>query len=261
LEELPPSAKKEQFSLAYVQMVASVVTQIDDGLESENETESAQYVDALAPFPRRVMVNLARGLETTRDLAEGKSTSVMEDPARWGLSAGLVESVEEMVGPEGLRSLELRFEWAAGRPKPDVGTEPITLERAQAGELARAREKLLPAEEPSHRETLVGQVKSLTRDETNPDADEAGSIVISAEVNGRYRNVHMTLTGEDHENAISAYRSQLPLVLSGDLFYERGAWRLGGDMEVDTTVVSRSASRPAEGTIVNVPDNAPQLPE
>lgn len=202
--------------------------------------EQSDDQGALAPFSRRVMETLARGLEATRDLAEGRSTAI-EDPARWGLSAGLVESVEDLLGPEGLRSLELRFEWSAGEPKPQVGAEPIVLEHAQAGELERARERLLRTEEPAHWETLIGQVKSLARDDDAPEAEHAGSIVISAEVNGRRRNVHMTLTGQDHENAILAYGSQRPLVVSGDLFYERGAWRLGGNLEVDASLIRRSS--------------------
>jgi hypothetical protein len=232
--------------------VFTLISYLDGGSERAQEVMPTVQgpLERVAPFPRRVMETLARGLETTRDLAEGRSGTALEDPVRWGLGAGLVESVGEMIGSEGLRSLELSFAWATAEPRPDVGSEPITLEHAQAGELERARERLLRREEPSHRETLVGRVKSLARDDDAVEDEQAGSIVVSAEVNGRRRNVHMVLAGQDHENAILAYGSQQPFIVSGDLYYERGAWRLGGDLEVDASLVHRrpgTAEGPSDG--------------
>ncbi|MEV4246941.1 hypothetical protein AB0J63_26450 [Streptosporangium canum] len=213
--------------------VFTVVTRIDDSITTPSpHTVSTKEA---RPFSRRVMETLARGLETTRHLARGEERQALDNPSQWGLSANLVESLEDMAQPEGLRSLDLSFEWAASQSKPSVGASPIKLEHEVFGELARVRERLIRQEEPSRRETLVGPVKSLTREEGSTPADEIGTIVILADVNGKTRNVQVTLSGENHEWAIRAYRSKLPFTVTGDLGYERRAWRLTGEVEVDAS--------------------------
>jgi hypothetical protein len=215
--------------------VFTMVTRMDDD-EAESRGHGAGHDRGcdMTPFSRRVMETLAKGLETTRHLASGRDREAFDDPAEWGLSANLVESLEEMTRPQELRALDMSFEWAAAQGKPGVGGEPITFEHELFGQLARVRERLVRQEEPPRRETLVGPVKSLTREEGDAPTDEIGSVIMLADVNGRTRNVQMTLLGEDHGWAIRAYRAKLPFTVTGDLAFERGAWRLIGDIEVDT---------------------------
>jgi hypothetical protein len=190
-------------------------------------------------FPRTVMETLAHGLETARDLAHGTYSLSIDDAAQSGLSAGLVESLEDLASQEDLGSLELSFEWAATRPRPSVGAEPIRLQRSDLQGLASVRELLLRREEPPRRETLFGLVKELAREDGVLESDDVGSAIISAEVNGRRRNVHVTLSGEDHRRAIEAYQRRLPLIVTGDLLFERRAWRLVGEIEVDPRLIER----------------------
>jgi hypothetical protein len=229
--------------------VFTVVSRLDNSSQASEATPTATPADSL--FPRKVMETLARGLQTTRDLAQGEAAAALETPAQWGLSAGLLESLEDIAEPEGLRSLRLFFEWAATESKPDVGMEPIVLEHAQVGDLARVRERLLRQDESPHRETIFGIVMSLAREDDSLEADEAGSVVLSAEVNGRKRNVHMTMSGTDHDRAIEAYRRKLPLIVTGDLVFERRAWRLVGDLEVDASIVERG--RPVRAVQIPLP--------
>lgn len=222
--------------------VFTVVTRLDRSPELAEQPSAgtdAIGADVMPVFPRRVMETLARGLETTRDLTQGKFVVTAENAARSGLSAGLLESLEDIAGPEGLRSLELSFEWATAEARPSVGAEPIKLEHAHVAELARAREQLLREEEPPHRETLVGMVKSLAWEDESLESDDTGAVMVSAEVNGRKRNVHMVLNGEDHSRAIESYQRRLPLIVTGDLVFERQAWRLVGDIDVDASIVER----------------------
>jgi hypothetical protein len=192
---------------------------------------------ATASFSRVAMETLARGLESTRDLARGDRISALESPATWGLSAGLVESVEAIVAPDILRSVTLQFEWANANPEPRVGREPIRFEHSEIAALGRVHEVLLREEEPPRRETLFGYVISLARDGDALLDDEDGSAIISAEVNGRRRNVHMILSGPDHGLAIRAYARKKPLIVTGDLVFERRAWRLTGHIEVDARLL------------------------
>lgn len=215
--------------------VFTVASRLDSAQEDPIPLEDLQ----VPSFPRRVMETLARGLETTRDLTLGRSSEAFESPAEWGLSSAFLESLEALVEPEGLRSLDISFDWAVSEGKPDVGNEPILMEHAHAPKLAGIRERLLRREEPLHRETLVGPVMSLARADGELDADEVGSVVISAEVRGRKRNVHMILSDDAHNKAIQSYQLRLPLIVTGDLTFERGAWRLTGDIEVDTSLIRR----------------------
>ncbi|MEH0513389.1 hypothetical protein QBC31_22195 [Streptomyces sp. B21-079] len=199
------------------------------------------------PFSRQVMETLARGLETTKRLTQTWDQEAFESPSRLGLSAGLVESLEEMSQPEYLRSLDLSFEWAAAERKPDVGLATIVLNRDLLAELPSVREQLVRSEEPVRRETLMGPVKSLVRDESTPSEEEAGTAIVVAEINGRTLRVHVPLVGEDHGWAIMAYEQRLPFTVTGDLSYERRAWRLAGHIEVDSSFLRhRSGSGTSE---------------
>jgi hypothetical protein len=221
--------------------VFTVVTRLD----RPAMPTSASGSDVVSAFPRKVMETLARGLEITRDLAQGKTAVSMEDPAQSGLSAALVESLEGLVGAEDLRSLELSFQWATTRTRPTAGAVPVHLEHSEVRELRRVRELLLRHEEPPHRETLFGMVRELARGGDDSESEDAGSVVISAEVNGRRRNVRMILSGEDHRRAIESYRYKLPLIVTGDLVFEHQAWRLVGDIEVDARLIDRVPLRGA----------------
>ncbi len=202
--------------------------------------ESGGLQEVVKPFSRRVMETLARGLETAESLTRGERADALDDPARWGLSAGLVESLQMMTQPEELRALDLSFEWAAGEPLPAVGRTPVVLEHSSATRLARLREQLVRHELPPSRETLVGAVRRLSWEDGAPE--ETGTVVLEAEVKGRRRNVSVTLSGADHRWAIMAYQEKIPLTVTGDLVFERGAWRLGNP-EVDSSFLEYQLSR------------------
>ncbi|HKW93025.1 MAG TPA: hypothetical protein VJX92_14095 [Methylomirabilota bacterium] len=184
-------------------------------------------------FPRKVMETLARGLEATRGLAERWDPQVFGTPSDFGLSAGLVESLEDMTQSQGLRALDLSFQWAASEPAPEVGSSAIVLDRDVIATLPLVRERLVRQEEPPHRETVVGLVSGLQQEVFGDD--ETAEVVLKVEARGRMRNVHVTLAGEDHQWAILAYQRKLPFTVTGDLVFERRAWRLTGDVEVDAS--------------------------
>jgi hypothetical protein len=220
--------------------VFTVVARLD-GDDAAHAPDTSPDPEAVnAPFPRKVMETLARGLQTASHLARGQSREALDNPAAWGLSANLVEALEEMTQPEGLRALDMSFAWAASQRRPEVGSEAIHLEYEIFGQLSRVRERLARQEEPPQRETLVGVVKSLTREESGGPEGETGVVVLVADVRGRMRNVQVTLSGEDHEWAIRAYRSKLPLTVTGDLTYEGRAWRLEGDIDLDTSFLQHT---------------------
>lgn len=226
--------------------VFTIVTRLGDPhVPAGDSNEGPQLADAPERFPRRVMETLARGLETTHRLSREWDEHVLESPGDQGLSAGLVESLEDISAPH-LRSLDLSFEWAAAAPRPDVGLATIMLDRDIMAELPRVRERLVRREEPPRQATLVGLVKALSRDETSDDDQETASVVLLADVNGKTRRVHMTLSGEDHEWAVLAYQRKLPFTVTGMLAFERRAWHLTGDIAVDSSFLRHADGGPNE---------------
>src|SRR5699024_10130734 len=94
--------------------------------------------------------------------------------------------------------------------------------------------------------TLIGIVKSLAREETPPGEEDAADVTLLTEVGGKTRNVRVSLEGEDHRWAIIAYQMKLPLVVTGDLSFERRTWRLSGDIDVDASFLEHfSRTRPS----------------
>jgi hypothetical protein len=211
--------------------VFTVVTRLSD-VESQPANVPGE---ATTTFPRRVMETLARGLQTTRLLAQAGKQQALASLDGSGLSVGLIESLEDLSAPEHLHSLDLSFEWASTERTPDVGLATIVFDRDLFGEFPHIREQLIRRDEPVRRETLIGLVKSLSRDESASSGGEAAIVTVVAEVNGRALRVQVPLAGDDHGWAIMSYRRQLPFTVTGNLSYERRAWRLTGDIVVDSS--------------------------
>lgn len=218
--------------------VFTVVARLGEPWLTDADNSGEPIAEPARPFARQVMETLATGLGATADLASGRPSAALQDPGRWGLSAGLVESLERMTEPEGLRAVDLSFEWAAAEPQPNVAASRIVLEHSAASRLAQVKERLVRQEEPPSRETLIGAVRSLSREESSTEDEEVGTIVLHTEVHGRIRNVKLVLTGQAHDWAIQAYRAKIPLTVTGDLSYERRSWRLT-NAEVDSSFLEQ----------------------
>jgi hypothetical protein len=94
----------------------------------------------------------------------------------------------------------------------------------------------------------VGPVLSLARDSSEDGDSETAEIVILADIGrGKPKQVHVILSGRDHEWAILAYRSKLPLTVSGLLAFGRQRWRLTGDIELDTSFLQHQPGNSGEG--------------
>lgn len=219
--------------------VFTVVVRLDDNYNAS----AGDTRDDDINFSRRVMETLARGLGTTRELTKTWDPRVLESPGASGVSSKLIESLEELTGTEALRSVGLKFDWSLAVPRPNIDVDTVVFDREAALSLPEIREKLVRREEPPRRETIIGSVRSLTREEDDPDDSESGIVQISAEVDGKVRVVHVPLSGEDHQWAIFAYQRRIPFTVTGDLVYERRAWRLVGNIVVDSEFLEYEVQR------------------
>ena len=186
------------------------------------------------------METLAAGLAAAHNIAVHESRT-LGDFFDIATHIDLLEPLEEIAKPEGLRSVELSFQWAAAVPRPVFDTEPIKLDQRDVSILSEFRERrasvkvaAIPETVSSH-VTLVGPVMALVRSDYEEEDNESGEVIILADVGGsRLRQVHVLLSGQDHDRAIQAYRSRLPLTISGDLVFEGQRWRLTGVVELDS---------------------------
>lgn len=201
--------------------VFTIVARLGNGVDLASEHETS--------FSRRAMETLARGLETTRDVARNWDPRVLESPDELGFSANLVESLEELSRPTALRNLDLSFGWAAAGPPARFGRERIVLDRGLMGRLPEVRERISRSEarrksSGSRRVAFVGTVLSFGRDRDDPDF--GGHIRLATELDGKYRVVHVPLLEEHQGLVIAAYQRNMNLVVVGDLVIEGRVWRL-----------------------------------
>lgn len=222
--------------------VLTVASRLDNRIATN---QSLTNIDADAVigmgFSRRAMELLARSLESTRNVVSREAHN-LADFYSFRTNLDLMESMEEIARPEGLRSVEFSFQWAMALPRPGLSTEPIKLDQTDISILSEFRERQAAEEAAAkpalgpvrNRVTLEGSVVALTRADSEEEDDQSGEVIILADVGGsRLRQVHAPLSGYDHDLAIQAYISRLPLTISGDLVFEGRMWRLTGNIELN----------------------------
>ncbi len=215
--------------------VITVAARIDDTVPDVPQTNApAQPDQETSSFTRRVMTTLARSLDVTRRFAAQPSSFADVDEAMdQGLRLQIVQALQEMSVSEGLRSLDLSFEWAATEPQHIPVPNHITIDRNIIAELPEVEKNLIRRTEPE-RVTLVGLVKELKLEEDGDlPGDQSGDAIVHAEVGNRTRRVAIPLSGVDWQLAISAFGARVPLVATGDLGKRGNTWRLNEPIELD----------------------------
>lgn len=185
---------------------------------------SEENLDQVIPYPRQVMTTLARGLEAAAHyIHEDIEVPDVDTAMAHGVSVDLVQSLLEISGGEGLKSVDLSFRWADRGTPPDVGNR-VTFSRGDVTRIEAFRDRLIRRQEPMSVE-LVGRVAALERDER--PGFEANAIVLEADVDGRLRKVRVTLTDEDYDWAIRAHQARLLFTVSGTLVKKK-SWEIEG---------------------------------
>ena len=186
------------------------------------ETTEPAVVVRLPPFQRRVMATLATGVEAVREVTSKASAPVLDAAIARGLSADLCDSLSTMTKFEGLRSLDLTFQWGPAETLLVPATDRVIITRENIAQLesVSGRLKQKPA---STVDTVVGQVTRLERAE-----EEDEGVVTVAGVTGRStrRTVRLYLHGEDYDRAIRAHRRRQPVTATGQIAREGNGYAL-----------------------------------
>ncbi|MEA9986072.1 hypothetical protein [Subtercola sp. RTI3] len=189
-------------------------------------------------FTRQVMTTLARGLFATKQVAESQEGApALEEAMASGMRLPLVKALQSMGAGDGLRSIDLSFEWAPIEAQREAVPNKIQIPR-ETILLLEGVEARLAREEPPREVTLTGPVVELRRGERSNDDDAAtGEIVVRADVDGSWKRVTIELSGDDYDVAIAAHREQLPFTVSGVLEKVKRSWELTSRIKVDKSFI------------------------
>lgn len=230
--------------------IITVAARLDTEMPTavRDETSTPAPADVVPSFTRRVMTQLARGVDATQKFARRDNDFVDFDEALGlGMRLPLVQALHDMGDDEGVRSIDLSFEWAATEPQRETVPERIVLERKTIEELPSVERRLSRRFEPEQ-VTLVGPVTELKRgDATSTEEQSEGEVVVRADVNGRLGRITVPLAGENYDWAIRAHAQRLPFTVSGELMRKGNSWRLGEPIEVDRTFLEFRERQDGQG--------------
>jgi hypothetical protein len=241
--------------------IITVAARLDtpDGAEVLAASEASPATSAqntVKPFSRQVMETLAMGLAATkRHVADDADFQDYEDyeAARTdGMSFELVQSLLDVTDVDGLRSVDLSFQWATAGPPPPATSSEVVFQSEELPQLVEVRDRLKVTEVPKE-QTLTGRVTDLSREELGAGQEER-SILLEAEINGGLKKIKVPLTAAEYEWAIFAHQRRLLLTVTGTPV-RRGRWVMEGIITVDTRFLeivrreeSESGRGPAEST-------------
>lgn len=211
-----------------------VGTEIASDLKND-DIQKAETAPHIPSFTRQVMSTLSRTLEATKKhVAKGDDYVDLDSAVEAGLRLPLVEALRSIGEAEGLKSVEMSFEWAASEPVNEDLPVKIKLNRKLLKKLPKLEDKLRRID-PTSPEVISGPVIELKRSEEDNQPSDSGEVVIRAEVDGKRRRITVPLEGTDYEWAIHAHRAKLPYSVSGVLGKKGNSWHLLRDVKADVS--------------------------
>lgn len=189
-------------------------------LQPDDADDAVLFTDvAYQPFARSAMLKLAQGLVVLRDLTHGTTTptgSKITEAVGAGVSSELCEAVANTLEAESITALDVAFTWAERLP-PSSAPKSVNLE-SEAAPLLRRIGSFLKGEPVIGRQTVVGYVKRLDRDED----DEVGRITLRTLDSDRARNITVDLNDTDYHIAGEANTDRRMVAATGILHREPG---------------------------------------
>ncbi|PPF41855.1 hypothetical protein C5B85_18210 [Pseudoclavibacter sp. AY1F1] len=232
--------------------IITVAARLDSPADAASSAEPGSVAvkattQRAASFTRQVMTTLARTLEVTKQVAESSAHAPDFDQAmETGMRLPMVKALQSMGSSEGLRSLDMSFEWAPIEPQREAVEDKIDMSRETVLLLDRISERLVRKDPPKDL-TITGPVVELRRgaeSESVSDGRGAGEVVLRADIDGSWRKVGITLSGTDYDWAIEAHRKKLPLTAGGVLEKVGRSWVLSEPV-LDTAFLEFQAAQAA----------------
>ena len=187
-----------------------------------------------APFERRVMERVARGLSLTQEAALTGRASILVEPYGGGFNANLCEVALGLLPDADESEVEYTVDWSPEwKPRADVATlGPVRMGVRTRRYLETAARELRQVERA--REVTVDGLITHLRAETAPieDYEEDGDaamerlVVIAWATQGIALNVRVPLDVQDYRRACDAHRDGVPVKVTGQLEKVGRYWML-----------------------------------
>jgi len=185
-------------------------------------TESGMLFESKpAPFPRRVVLTLARSLRAMH--AAAQRSAVTRDMEPWaaavdnGISSNLCDAVVKLTGQGSHGNTEVNFVWSLHHPLEEAPPSRVSFTPDTIGYIAEAS-TWLRRNNPIIDTEIQGPVIELARSPMiRDDDDNATSAVVLTIIDDKTRRVTLDLTDQSRDIAIRAFREKLSIKCSGTL--------------------------------------------
>ena len=164
-------------------------------------------LDVEDPFERRVTKTLARALLATRNasldaLATG-SLDAFRQAIALGVSANLCDAVAGLAGDMGARGVDFNLSWSAGREIHGDVPSSVVID-ADSVQIIEEAGRLFRETAPQEDFEIQGFVVRLDRSE----GAETGIATVTTPFEGGFRNVRLTLGGDEYDLAVTAHANR-----------------------------------------------------
>ena len=185
------------------------------------EEDSILFDATNEPFERLTTLQLQRAISHARKASDEASERGIEpfvEGQSVGVSANLCESLAQLAGEE-CNGFEVQFSWALDRPVLDP-TPRVAFE-AESVPILREAARELRMLEPEEDVRLRGIVVRLHRDDRSGPGEVTISGTFSGDVEAKLHRVHVPLTEDSYNEAITAHETYADVEVTGT-FYLRG---------------------------------------
>lgn len=183
------------------------------------EEDSILFDATNEPFERLTTLQLQRAISQIRkasDEAPERGIDPFVEGQSFGVSANLCESLVSLSGEDG-NGFEVQFSWALDRPvldpSPRIAFEPEAVPILQ--EAARELRLLEPEEDVRVR----GIVVRLHREERSGPGEVTISGTFSGDAEAKLHRVHVPLTEDAYNEAITAHENYADVEVTGTFYY------------------------------------------
>jgi hypothetical protein len=205
--------------------VGSFVVVLESPVAPALSTAPAEPAPLVEPFERSVIVMLATaGARVRQSIGETAATGSLDrfaDAVQAGVTANYCDALARLLEEDEGRNVVLSFSWAPARPLQGPAPSRLTFSRPDA-EILRAATRYLKERAPISGFELSGAITRLQS--AAPTA--AGEVTIAGLVDGRIRQVSMSLAGDDYQRAVQAHHQELEVSVEGELVRDGRSYHL-----------------------------------
>ena len=183
-----------------------------------------------APFERRVMGRILRGLTDLHYAVQSGELEILTSRYGQGLNANLCEVLEDTLKQSDDTELEYSVAWSPEWPvAPDLrGVRSVRLEQRAASFLGAAARQMRHLEE-SKSQTISGRVVALQSEASGSEEDEELdqiATILWEEKRGRKLRVRVALEAGDYTRACDAHKAGLLVSVTGRIEKVGKFWTL-----------------------------------